>query len=442
VRKFKNVKLGLLKPYEKNSRIHTPKQIKKICESIEEFGFINPLLIDENMTIIAGHGRYDAAKEIGMAEVPCIFVEDLTEAQKKAYIIADNKLTEDGGWDKEILKEELFALNELGFNVETTGFEIEDFMNSEEDFKDDLFDADKVLSQMKKTTSKLGDVWQLGDHRLMCGDSTSQKDVDTLIQGEMMDCCITDPPYNVNYGEKAEMLDNYQKGHRNTDSILNDNMDDQNFGRFLFDFYTQMLGVLKAGGAYYIFHAETEGFNFREALKRAGSDYRQTLIWAKNTLVIGRQDYQWKHEPILYGWKDGAGHYFTNDRTETTVIEDDAIDKMDKKGLLKVLKEYINNINATIIYENKPVRNDMHPTMKPVKLIERLVRNSTKKGENVIDFFNGSGSTLMACEFMGRKYFGMELDPKYVDATIKRWEEYTGRKAELIRKEAKNDRKG
>ena len=383
MRKYEMVDINRLIPYEKNARTHSAKQIERIANSIEEFGFINPVLIDENYMIIAGHGRVEAGKYLGIPEVPCLFVEDLSEAQKRAYILADNKLAEDAGWDDKILKEEILALDSMGFDVGLAGFDIDDFYEESKDFEDDDFDADKAISQLKETKAKRGDIYQLGNHRLMCGDSTDPKDVDALCDGLAMDMCLTDPPYNVNYGDKAEMLDDYQKGHRNTQAILNDNMDDANFYQFLFDFYTQMLRVLKAGGAFYIFHAESEGLNFRKALADAGVKARQTLIWVKNCLVLGRQDYQWRHEPILYGWKDGDGHYFTNDRTETTVFEEE-IDygSLDKKGLIEIIRQLKDEREPnTILHENKPIRNDVHPTMKPVKLCQRLIRNSSRERE-------------------------------------------------------------
>ena len=300
-----------------------------------------------------------------------------------------------------------------------------------------------MLNSKKMTTkipppveprAKLGDIWQLGNHRLMCGSSTSQEDVDKLLDGAVMDLCVTDPPYNVNYGSLQEQQEKVGKSKNIHDKILNDNMDDESFHLFLYDFYTQMMRSLKEGGVYYIFHADTEGLNFRSALKECGGSVKETLIWVKNALVLGRQDYHWKHEPCLYGWKEGAGHYFINDRTQTTVFEDKVdLEKLTKDELIDMCKELMDEqVPTTIIHEDKPMRNDVHPTMKPIKLIGRLVKNSSRPKENVIDFFGGSGSTLIACEQLGRKCYTMELDPQYIDVIIDRWEKLTGEKAVLL----------
>lgn len=406
--------------------------MQKIANSIKEFGFVNPVLIDGDYGIIAGHGRVLGAKKMGMTEVPCIFVEDLSEAQKRAYILADNKLALDAGWDDEILKGELEFLKNENFDITLTGFEMGeiDLNATPIEFKEDDFDVDAELPAEPK--AKLGDIYKLGKHRLMCGSSTNEKDVEKLMDGAIMDLCVTDPPYNVNYGSINET--GFGKERNNASKILNDNMDDLSFYNFLYDFYTQMLRVLKDGGAFYIFHADSEGLNFRSALKEAGGTVRETLVWVKNALVLGRQDYQWKHEPCLYGWKDGACHYFIDNRKQTTVFEDDSkFYKMSKEELIELIKLISEEqCPTTIIHEKKPLVNDLHPTMKPIALIGRLVKNSSRENEKVFDGFGGSGSTLIACEQLNRKAYLMELDPKYVDVIIKRWEDYTGKKAEKI----------
>nr|DAH84327.1 MAG TPA: adenine specific DNA methyltransferase [Caudoviricetes sp.] len=420
MRKYENVNIKMIKPYEKNARTHSKEQVERIANSIQEFGFINPVLIDSDYGIIAGHGRVLGAKKLGMKEVPCLFVEDLTEAQKRAYIIADNKLTLDAGWDDEILKEELQALEEMDFDVSLTGFDLDDFDFDQQDIEFDE-EQEEEIEVPKEPKSKLGDIYQLGKHRLMCGSATEPDDVMALTDGEMMDLCVTDPPYNVNYEGSAGKIEN-------------DNMDDNSFYEFLYEFYSNMLNTLKEGGAYYIFHADTEGLNFRKALKDAGGQTKQALIWVKNALVLGRQDYQWKHEPCLYGWKNGAGHYFTKDRKQTTVFEDKIdLDKLSKDELKDMIKDILaDKLPVTVIHEDKPLRSDLHPTMKPIKLIARLINNSSKRGENVIDFFGGSGSTLIACEQLNRTCYTMELDPKFVDVIINRWEQLTGEKAVKI----------
>ena len=432
MRRYENVAIDKLKPYEKNARTHSPEQVNKIAKSIEQFGFINPVLIDGDYGIIAGHGRVMGAKQVGMTEVPCIFVEDLTDTQKRAYILADNKLALDAGWDDEILKAELNFLKEVNFDISLTGFDMDeiDLNATDIEFKEDDFDVDAELPAEPK--AKLGDIYQLGRHRIMCGSSTSADDVKKLMDGAVMDLCVTDPPYNVNYGSINET--GYGKERNNANKILNDNMDDLSFYNFLLDFYTNMMSALTEGGAFYIFHADSESLNFRGALKEAGGTVKETLIWVKNALVLGRQDYQWKHEPCLYGWKDGAGHYFIDDRCQTTVFEDDsALQKMSKDQLIQLVKQIQEEQTpCTIIHENKPMKNDLHPTMKPINLIGRLVKNSSRKNENVFDGFGGSGSTLIACEQLKRNAYLMELDPKYIDVQIKRWEDFTGQKAVKI----------
>lgn len=432
MRRYENVKIEKLKPYENNARTHSEEQVEKIAKSIEEFGFINPVIIDSDYGIIAGHGRVLGAKKLGMKEVPCLFVEDLTETQKRAYILADNKLALDAGWDDEILKQEIKALDDLNFDVSIAGFDIEDFdfTQSDIEFEEDDYDVEEKLPEIPK--AKLGDIYQLGNHRVMCGDSTNAEDIDKLIAGAVMDLCVTDPPYNVNYGSINES--GYGKERDNGNKILNDNMDDESFYFFLFAFYEQMLRVLKEGGAYYIFHSDTEGYNFRKALRDAGGIVKQNLVWVKNALVLGRQDYQWKHEPCLYGWKEGAGHYFIEDRTQTTVFEDKAdLDKLSKEELKEMIEDILaDKIPTTVIHEDKPLKNDIHPTMKPIRLVSRLIKNSSKSGENVIDFFGGSGSTLISCEHLGRNCYTIELDPKYVDVIIDRWETLTGKTAVKI----------
>ena len=428
-----NIPIDEITPDPNNAKDHPRWQIEQIKNSIEQFGNLDPIGIwgDENL-IVEGHGRYEALKELGYHEAECIRLDWLTEEERRAYAITHNALTMNSGWLEDKLQMNLEEIS--GIDMSVFGFVPEDYAEELGEIDEGEFQIpDDALEHEPK--AKLGDIYQLGRHRLMCGSSTDANDIDRLIGGAVMDLVITDPPYNVNYGDKAEMLGEYEKGHRNTKKILNDNMDDASFFNFLFDFYTQMMRVLKEGGAYYIFHADTEGLNFRSALKAAGGSVRECLIWVKNQLVLGRQDYQWKHEPCLYGWKDGAGHYFIDDRKQTTVMEDKIdIDSMSEQECRDILKEiyFGDKIATTILHENKPTVNDLHPTMKPVKLIARLMVNSSKQGENVFDGFGGSGSTLMAAEQLGRNAYLMELDPKFIDAIIERWERYTGEKAVKI----------
>ena len=424
--KIEVLPIDSLKPYENNAKIHTPAQVAQIAASIQEFGNNDPIAVDENNMVIEGHGRILALKSLGVKEAECIRLVGMTDDQKRAYIHIHNQLTMNTGFDMDILTQELKSIE--GIDMSFFGFDMDFSIDQDFDFDDGQNVEDELLSSSaaKEPRTKRGQLWQLGRHRLMVGDSTSEEDVDKLTGGEAMDLCITDPPYNVNYeGGTQEKL-----------TIINDDMDDLSFYRFLQNFYAQMLRVLKYGASYYIFHADTEGLNFRAALQEAGGQVKQNLIWVKNSLVLGRQDYQWKHEPILYGWKDGAGHYFVNDRCQTTVLENkpdlDSMTREELADLAEKLLAKLEEIPTSIIHHDKPVRSELHPTMKPVALCAKLIQNSSKRGEKVIDFFGGSGSTLMACEETGRICYTMELDTRYADVIINRWEEATGEKAVLM----------
>lgn len=412
-------------------------EYQKIKRSIEEFGYVDPIIINEDGTIIGGHQRCTVLKDLGYEEVDVVVVS-LDKQREKALNIALNKIT--GEWDELKLKDLLLDLDLGDYDISLTGFEQEDLaelvdnLAVEPEAMDDDFDGEAVLEDIVEPKTRLGDVWKLGRHRLMCGDSTSQEDVATLMKGEMADLIITDPPYNVNYGDKADMLDTYlQKGHRNNSRIKNDNMDNESFYSFMLQIYQSAYEFMRDGAAIYVFHAESTGHIFRQAFLDAGLKLAQCLIWEKNAFVLGRQDYQWRHEPCLYGWKEGAAHYFINDRTQDTVILEDDVDfeSMKKADLIAYIEDMHRKYKdqTSVIYENKPTRNDIHPTMKPVTLIGRLMSNSSKSGWNVLDLFGGSGSTLMAAEQLGRTAFLMELDEKFCDVIVKRWEEYTGQSA-------------
>lgn len=389
MRRYENVEIEKLKPYKNNARTHSDEQIEKIAKSMKEFGFINPVLVDGNLNVIAGHGRILGAKKLGMKEVPCLFIENLTEEQKRAYIIADNRLAEDAGWDKELLKIELEDLKNMNFDITLTGFELEDFDFSMEETEviEDEFDE----TVPEEPTSKKGEIYKLGKHFLMCGDSTDINDVEKLMNGVKADMLLTDPPYNVDYEGGTGL------------TIQNDNMDDETFREFLRVSFFNANSVMKEGAVFYIWHADSEGYNFRGACHDIGWKVRQCLIWCKNTLVMGRQDYHWKHEPCLYGWKEGASHLWASDRKQTTVLEFD-----------------------------RPSVSKEHPTMKPVGLFDYLIKNNTKKDDIVLDLFAGSGTSIIACEQNRRIAYSMELDPKYVDVIISRWEKLTGQQAERI----------
>ena len=392
-REIEHVSIEALIPFARNSRTHSDEQVAQIAASIKEFGFTNPVLIDKDGGIIAGHGRVMAARKLKMSEVPCIRLSHLSPTQIRALVIADNKLALNAGWDNEMLALEFKDLMEQGFDVELTGFsqdEIDALMP--EQLTEGLTDPDDAPEAPANPVTVQGDVWVMGNHRLLCGDSTSIADLERLCAGQMVDMWLTDPPYNVAYeGGTKEKL-----------TIKNDSMGDTQFREFLRDAYTAANAVMKAGAVFYIWHADSEGYNFRGAAKDAGWTVRQCLIWKKSSLVLGRQDYQWQHEPCLYGWKEGASHLWASDRKQTTILEFD-----------------------------KPARNGEHPTMKPVALFEYQLLNNTKGGDIVLDSFGGSGTTLIAAEKNGRVARLMELDPKYCDVIVTRWQAFTGKHAHL-----------
>lgn len=379
-------------PYARNARTHSDEQVARIAASIKEFGWTNPILIDGESGIIAGHGRVLAARKLGLEKVPTIELSGLTEEQKRAYILADNRLALDAGWDEEMLKLEFAELEKEGFELSKTGFSDEEIreMMADLDHEVDGVEDLETPEPPKNPKTKRGEVWILGTHRLMCGDSTSVEDVQEVMGGGIADLWLTDPPYNVAYqGKTKDAL-----------TIQNDEMDDESFRRFLVSAYSAADSVLKEGAAFYIWHADSEGFNFRGACRDVGWKVRECLIWSKDTFVLGRQDYQWQHEPCLYGWKDGAAHNWYSDRSQTTILEFD-----------------------------RPNRNAEHPTMKPVGLFQYLIGNSTKRGDIVLDSFGGSGTTLIACEQTGRSARILELDPCYCDVIIERWQNLTGQRA-------------
>jgi len=381
-------------PYINNSRKHSDEQVAQIAASIKEFGWTNPILVDGSNGLIAGHGRLLAARKLGMAKVPVIELAHLSENQKKALIIADNKLALNSDWDNNLLMIELQELDSEDYDLSVLGFdqdELDALLNPIEPTTG-LTDEDAVPDVPEEPKTKPGDVYILGNHRLMCGDSCSITDMEKLCNDRKVDMWLTDPPYNVAYeGKTKDAL-----------TIQNDSMSDDGFRQFLRDAYVTADTVMKPGAVFYIWHADSEGYNFRGAAFDAGWKVRQCLIWKKSTMVMGRQDYHWKHEPCLYGWKEGAGHLWATDRKQTTILEFD-----------------------------KPSRNGEHPTMKPVALFEYQMLNNTKGGDIVLDSFGGSGTTLLAAEKNGRVAYVMELDPKYCDVIVKRWEDFTGKKAQL-----------
>ncbi len=384
------MKVDELIPYVNNPR-HNDHAVDTVASSIKNFGFKVPIVIDRFNEIVTGHTRLKASIKLGYEEVPCIVADDLTDEQIKAFRLADNKVSELAEWDFELLEAELGLLD---FNMEQFGFDMDEF-----DFDadgDEVVEDDFEIEEPEQPISKIGDVYQLGRHRLMCGDSTNIEDMKKLVGSNLVDMYLTDPPYNVAYeGKTADAL-----------TIANDQMENDDFREFLRRAFDTANNFLKPGAVFYIWHADSEGYNFRGACFDIGWKVRQCLIWNKNSMVMGRQDYHWKHEPCLYGWKDGAGHLWASDRKQTTILNFD-----------------------------RPQRNAEHPTMKPIALFDYQIKNNTKGGDVVLDSFGGSGTTLMACEQNGRNALLMELDPRYVDVIINRWEQFTGLKAVKVNNE-------
>lgn len=378
------INIDKLTPYQKNTRKHGTEDVKKIAKSITKHGMCDPIGVwgEENI-IVEGHGRYAACKSLGIETVPVLRLDEMTDKQRREYAIAHNRTAEFSEWDFDMLKEESKELDFSDFDFDLT----------EEEDTEIIEDEAPEIDEDTPPRTKLGDIWKLGTHRLMCGDSTNVEDVYKLMGEERADMLLTDPPYNVAYeGKTKKKL-----------TIQNDEQDDADFRQFLVDAFEAANAVMKPGAVFYIWHADSEGYNFRGACFDIGWKVRQCLIWNKNSMVMGRQDYHWKHEPCLYGWKEGASHLWAADRKQTTVID-----------------------------WQRPTKAEIHPTMKPVGLFDYQIKNNTKGGDIVLDLFNGSGTTIMACEQNGRVARCMELDPRYVDACVKRWETFTGEKAVLL----------
>ncbi len=393
---IENRPIEALIPYARNSRTHSDAQVAQIAASIREFGWTNPVLVDGSNGIIAGHGRVLAARKLGFEQVPVIELAHLTESQKRAYVLADNKLAENAGWDDELLRIELEALQAAGFDLSLTGFDDDELaaLMAELAGNEGLTDDDAVPEVTDDPVSQPGDVWLLGEHRLLCGDATDPVALETLMGSDLADMAFTDPPYNVNYANTAK--DKQRGTHR---PILNDNLG-EGFAGFLSAACANLLAYSK--GAVYIAMSSSELDTLQLAFRGAGGKWSTFIIWAKNTFTLGRADYQRQYEPILYGWRDGVDHFWCGDRDQ-----------------------------GDVWFINKPVKNDLHPTMKPVELVERAIRNSSKTRDIVLDLFGGSGTTLIAAEKTQRRARLVELDPKYVDVIVKRWQDYTGNAATL-----------
>ena len=378
--KIEYVDINSIKPYKNNAKLHPQEQIEQIKKSIAQFGMDDPIGIWKD-EIVEGHGRLIACKELGYTEVPIIRLDHLSDEERKAYTLAHNKLTMNSDFDLDILNTELDDI--LNIDMSDFGFDLD-----LEDEEEKEIIEDEVPEVPEEPKAKLGDIYQLGNHRLMCGDSTKEEDVAKLVEEQKMDLLITDPPYNVNISNSQGM------------TIENDNMDNASFHQFLLNVFQNAYNVLKDGASFYCWYASREVVNFHKSIEESGFTVKQELIWNKNSLVMGRQDYQWKHEPCLYGWKETNSHMWYGDRKQTTVIDWD-----------------------------RPTKADLHPTMKPVGLFDYQIKNSSKAGDNILDLFGGSGTTIMACEQNNRNAYVMEFDPKYVDVIIERWENFTGQKA-------------
>ncbi len=383
--RFEKVDIDRIIPYARNARTHSKEQILQLRSSLREFGFVNPIIVDKDLNIIAGHGRVLAAKAEGLSEVPCVFAEHLTDAQKRAYILADNRLALNAGWDEELLALEFGELKDLGFDLELTGFGLDEieklFADDAGEVQDDNFDLTGALEEAAFVLS--GDVWTLGRHRLICGDATDADTVKKLMDGRKANLVLTDPPYNVNFEGSSGL------------KIKNDSMKADQFYSFLLSSFRNLSGSLESGGSAYIFHADTEGENFRRAFREAGFHLSGTCIWVKDSFVLGRSPYQWQHEPILYGWLKTGTH-----------------------------KWYAGRSEATIWNFAKPKRNSDHPTSKPLDLLAYPIKNSSQANGIVLDTFGGSGSTLIACEQADRICHMLELDEKYASVILRRYAEF------------------
>jgi site-specific DNA-methyltransferase (adenine-specific) len=393
-----------IKPNPNNPRLIKDHKFKQLVKSIQDFPQmleLRPIVIDENNMVLGGNMRLKACLEAGLTDVPVIHANNLSEEKKKEFIVKDNVGYGEWDWDALANEWDTELLTEWGLDL--PDMDVQDTLIQAEE--DDFEIPDTIITDIV-----LGDLFEIGEHKLLCGSSTENDNWAKIFNNELADMVMTDPPYNVNYEGGTGL------------KIMNDEMSNDSFYQFLYDFYTALGSYTKAGGGWYVWHADSEGANFRQAFKDSGLLLKQCLIWVKNALVMGRQDYHWKHEPCLYGWKEGAAHYFTEDRTKTTVIEDEVdYRKLNKKELLDLVKEITSDKQKTsIIHCDKPIKNDVHPTMKPIKLLAPLIENSSKLGQIVADGFLGSGSTMVASHQLKRKCYGTELDPKYCQVIVDR----------------------
>jgi DNA modification methylase len=400
VRAHESRPIARLKPYEQNARLHSDADVQKLAAHVIRHGFNKPIEVDEAAVILCGHRRLAAAQLLGLAEVPVIQHTHLDDAKKREYRLADNRLTLEGEWDEAMLAAEMAGIQVAGGDLEFTGFSAAELRDLELDAIG--VEESPVADLPEVPTSRRGDLWHLGDHRVICGDATAPSDLKAVLEGQLADCVWTDPPYNVSVGvvDASEA----RKRHRRTDGLvlLNDSLPAHEFEQIIRDAFTAMFDAIRAGAAVYVAHPDAGGQFFREAFQATGFYLSACLIWRKNAFSLGRSDYHWQHEPILYGWKPGTGHTWIGGRDKSTVFDED-----------------------------KPTLNELHPTMKPVGLVAQMLRNSAPQGAAVLDPFGGSGSTLMSCDALGLRARLVELDPRYVDVIVRRWQDATGGTATL-----------
>lgn len=414
--KIETLKISQLAFDPNNARVHDQRNLEAIQASLEKFGQRKPIVIGPDETIVAGNGTVEAALLMGWTEISAVRIpDDWTADQITAFAIADNRTAELANWDQAVLEKQLEELEKNGFEVSSLGFEVPELPIADLEVKED-----EVPELPEKPKTKLGQSWRLGEHVLYIGDATNMMHVNFAMGSDTADMVLTDPPYNVNYtGGTDENL-----------TIQNDDMGEIQFKQFLKDSFEAALEVTKEGGPIYVFYADGSANSFRAAFTESGWSLRQTLIWVKDSLVLSRQDYNWIHEPILYGWKPGAAHMWYGDFTNTTVMDSKLnLEDMGKEQLQEMLQTLIDN--STVVREKRPRKSTYHPTMKPLELLSKLMKNSMKSGDLVFDPFAGSGSTLMAAEQLGLKCVSMEIDPRYADVIIERWENWTGEKAVL-----------
>jgi DNA modification methylase len=425
---FEKISVGELKSASYNPRKDLKPgdaEYEKLKRSIQEFGYVEPVIWNKRTgTVVGGHQRIKVMKDLGYEEVDCVVV-DLDEQKEKALNIALNKIS--GEWDEGLLATLLKDLDNNGYDITFTGFDLAEAQElfgsgSFENVHEDEFDVESAAAEIVEPKTRRGDLWLIGKHRLLCGDCTLDNDVAKLMDGRAADVMVTDPPYNVDYG--SAIIGKNKSKTRAESSIANDNMSDDDFYQFLLAFYKAAYGVMKKGAPLYVFHSTKETVNFTRAMEEAGFKYAQTLVWLKNHFTLGRQDYQWIHEPILYGWKEGAGHYFIGDRNLPTVFEEfkENPNKLNKAELVELLTKIL-DIPTTVIKDNKPSRSEDHPTMKPITLCAKLIYNSSHEDDTVFEPFGGSGSTLIAAEQLNRRCCAIELEPKYCDVIVRRYKE-------------------